>query len=184
MSGVAVFLALLIAGNDYVSARSRQQTSAPRPQTGQTAAPPAQGRSTDQSHLPGGSPGPRPRPADWKPWWQDDVIKKEIGLTPDQTQKIQQIWESTRPDLDAYYQELDKQRKELDRLMSVDVRANIETVMLQIDKVEAQQSMLDKKRTIMLYKMHRILTRDQDVKLKAITDQQRDRVRRGGPPKN
>lgn len=182
LSAVAIVLALLVAGNDYVSARSRQQAIPRTNSTGQTGST-GQGRSSipqDPGHRTGGPPVPGQRP-DFKPWWQDDVIKKEIGLTPDQAQKILAIYDQVRPELEKYFQERDKESKELDRLMSI--RADDVTVMMQIDRVEALRTVFNKRRTMMFYRMHKVLTREQDEKLKAITSQQ-DRGRRGGPPKN
>ena len=56
-------------------------------------------------------------------------------------------------------------------------------IIRQIDLVEASRSEMGKARTLMLYRMHRILTPEQRVKLKAMFDQfDRDRRRSPGGP--
>ena len=159
-------LALTGAGNDFVAARSRQN---PPAKPGQTAPQLGRGASND----------PRDQRPPRKPWWQDDVIKKEIALTDDQAKRIQALWDTVRPEIEQYYQERDKQQKELERLMSV--RADDVMVMMQIDKVEGIRTALNKRRTMVFYRMHKVLTPQQDAKLKAITNP--DNGRRGGPPR-
>ena len=178
LSACALALALAVAGNDLVTAKAGSQNAPAKPE--QT--PPVAGRSTQQGppagQRGGGDPNrPGQRP-DWKPWWQDEIIKKEIGLTADQDRRIQQIWDSTRPELEKYAQELKKQETELQRLMSPEVRADIVTVMMQVDKAEQQRTLANKLQTVMFYRMHRILTPEQDTKLKQIRDSRGGR--RGG----
>jgi Spy/CpxP family protein refolding chaperone len=54
------------------------------------------------------------------------------------------------------------------------------------DRVEVTRTELSKTRTLMLFRMRRILTDEQNVKLKALHDHDRDRDRRprpSAPPK-
>lgn len=174
LSGLVLVLALALGGNDFVTAKGRQNT----PQSKPPAANQGRQGSVGAGAATPGDPRPGQRP-DWKPWWQDEIIKKELNVTAEQDRKIQAIWDSTRPELEKYAQELKKQETELQRLMSPEVRADFVTVMLQIDKAEQQRTLANKLQIMTYYKMHRILTSDQDAKLKQIRDQ-RDRGRRGG----
>lgn len=175
LSGLVLALALALGGNDFVTAKGRQNTPQSKPAVNQGR----QGAgAVTPAAPPPGDPRQGPRP-DWKPWWQDDIIKKEIGLTPDQDRRIQAIWDSTRPELEKYAQELKKQETELQRLMSPEVRADLVTVMFQFDKAEQQRTLANKLQQMTFYRMHRILTPDQDIKLKQIRDQ-RPNGRRGG----
>lgn len=160
-------LALTGAGNDYVAAaRDRQNPLPPKP--GQTSTP--QGRSGTEN---------RDQRPPRKPFWQDEVIKKEIALTDQQVQKIQALSDAAKPEFDKYREEFTKEQKELDRLMSI--RAEDITVSMQIDRVEALRTVLNKRQTLLRYRIHKVLTPQQDARLKAITNP--DNGRRGGPPR-
>lgn len=168
LAGGALVLALNGAGNDYVAAARGRQSVPPKP--GQ---PPAQQQGR------GGSGDPRDQRPQRKPFWQDEVIKKEIALTDQQVQKIQALSDAAKPEFDKYREEFTKEQKELDRLMSI--RAEDVTVMMQIDRVEALRTVLNKRQTLLRYRIHKVLSPQQDARLKAITNP--DNGRRGGPPR-
>ena len=64
-----------------------------------------------QAHAPGPAPSapavqPQPHPpansfTQPQPfaWWKSEQFKKELGLTADQSARIDKIWETTRPEL-------------------------------------------------------------------------------------
>jgi Spy/CpxP family protein refolding chaperone len=53
--------------------------------------------------------------------------------------------------------------------------------MVQIDRVENLRTTLNKRQTLLRYRIHKVLTPQQDAKLKSITNP--DNGRRGGPPR-
>jgi len=183
LPGVALATALLSSGTGQTAQAAPQATTVKPVQTAPAKPTPTTAPASAGSSRPGNGPGPGregqgPRP-DYKPWWQDPEVKKAIGLSEEKAQRIQKIWDDARDQMVKARDETIKQQKELDRLMSVDVRAPIDVVMMQIDRVEAQRMMANKLKTITLYKMHSQLTREQDQKLSALD---RDHGRRGGGP--
>lgn len=103
-------------------------------------------------------------------WWQSSVFRQQLGLTPDQSSRIEEIFQATLPDLRATKAEMDRLETTLSKLMA-DAAADERQVAEQINQVEAARSELSKHRTLMLFRMNRILSPDQRVKLKALHEQ-------------
>ena len=109
-------------------------------------------------------------------WWQSDRYVQELGLTADQSARIEQIYQRTVPALRRYKDTLDKAEADFNQM----VEASDDTqVMAQVTVVEAARSELNKARTMMLLRMRRVLTPDQRVKLVVLQQKTGDR-RRGG----
>lgn len=106
-------------------------------------------------------------------WWHDDQIKAELALTPQQAQEIEQIFQASVPRLRTLKEQLDLLEKDLSRMIRERTSAEA-TVAQQLDRVESTRSELNKARMLMIYKMHRVLTSEQNEKLRAINDR-RDR---------
>ena len=105
-------------------------------------------------------------------WWKDDAIKKELGLSIAQADKIDRIWESTVPSIRAAHNEMEGLEAELSRLIRENT-ADEKVVALQIDRVEALRSQINKARSLMLYRMHRVLNTQQHQALTRIMDERR-----------
>ena len=139
------------------------------------AAPSAAQRQT-------GAPAP---PAPFLPglWWRD--YQKNLGLTADQANRIEDVWQKWRGGAQQKRDELEAQEAELSRLIEID--ADDATVAKQSDRVEAARASLNKSRTMMLVHMRAILTADQRARLNALREQwERDRPsgqRRSNTPK-
>jgi Spy/CpxP family protein refolding chaperone len=106
-------------------------------------------------------------------WWSDNEIKAELALTPQQAQEIEQIFQASIPRLRTLKEQLDALEKELSRMIRERTSAEA-TVAQQLDRVETTRAELNKARMLMIYKMHRVLTTEQNEKLRAINDR-RDR---------
>ncbi len=112
--------------------------------------------------------GPRP-----SKWWQSPACKDRVGLSQTQTTEIERIFQSVRDELRAEKAELERQEAVLSRLLN-DRDADEAVVVRTIDRVEAARSALAKTRTLMLYRMHRLLSPEQRKKLEAF---ERDQAR-------
>lgn len=99
-------------------------------------------------------------------WWQDEKYQKELGLSTDQASKIDAIWESTVPEIRRIDKEFDTLNKELSRL--IDTNAAEPVVYRQIDRVENRRAEIEKARRFMIYRMHRILSAEQNAKFKKL----------------
>ncbi len=99
-------------------------------------------------------------------WWLSDTGKKEFGISDQQSRDLEALFQQMLPTLKADKTELDKQEKVLDQLLSQG--GSSETIVAQaIDRVEAARSALSRTRTLMLYRMYRLLTPEQRAKVQA-----------------
>jgi Spy/CpxP family protein refolding chaperone len=113
-------------------------------------------------------------------WWQSDRFKTELGLAPDQITRLEEVYQGLRPTLTAGKEELDRLESRLSKLIAEGVAPEGD-VMKTVDLVEHSRAELAKSRTLMIYRMHRILTADQRAKMNALHDrweQERRQIRR------
>jgi Spy/CpxP family protein refolding chaperone len=93
------------------------------------------------------------------PWWRSESFRKELGLTADQSSRIDKIWESTRPELRAEWDEFIKLEAKLSRMIQHD--ADEAALSRQIDRVETARANTNKTRSLMLLRMRNVLLPDQ-----------------------
>ena|SRR5436190_16800550 len=110
-------------------------------------------------------------------WWQSDTFTRELGLTTDQSSKIEAIFQATLPVLRRQKDALDKSEADFNQMIEASDDAQ---VMAQVGVVEAARSELNKSRTMMLLRMRRVLTPDQRVKFVMLQQQTRNHGRSGG----
>jgi Spy/CpxP family protein refolding chaperone len=119
-------------------------------------------------------------------WWKSEPFKKELGLTTDQSTRIDKIWETTRLELRQEWDELSKLEAKLSRLIQSD--ADEAALTRQIDRVETARANANKSRSLMLVQMLKVLTPDQRTRFNALHDrwqqeqQQQQPQRQGRPP--
>jgi Spy/CpxP family protein refolding chaperone len=108
-------------------------------------------------------------------WWQDERFRAELALTPQQAEEVEQIFQSSVPRLRQLKDQLDDLEKNLSKMIK-ERAADDATIATAVDRVEGTRSELNKARTLMLYRMHRVLTADQNDRLRAMLDRgHRDR---------
>jgi Spy/CpxP family protein refolding chaperone len=100
-------------------------------------------------------------------WWLDDRFVAELGLSVDQSDRIEEIFQTSWPDLKAHKEDLDRLEDSLSAMIA-DGTASEAAVVQQIDRVEASRSALGRARSLMLYRMYRVLSAKQRHKLKAL----------------
>jgi Spy/CpxP family protein refolding chaperone len=117
-------------------------------------------------------------------WWSAERHRRELALTAEQSQRLEQIYQATVPKLRSAKKELDRQELQFSELMKRDSPPPESEVMAAIERLETAKSGLGKLRTLMLYQMRRVLTPEQRAKLEAEHQQnERDHSRnRGGRP--
>jgi Spy/CpxP family protein refolding chaperone len=98
-------------------------------------------------------------------WWQSDTYKKEMGLTPEQVRRLEEIFQKALPTLKAHKATLDDAEARFERLVE---RGDDATVMEQVNVVESARAELNKARTLMLLSMRKVLTKDQWAKFTAL----------------
>jgi Spy/CpxP family protein refolding chaperone len=110
-------------------------------------------------------------------WWVDERFSKELSLTPDQSSRIESVFQAAQPALRAQQRALSMLEEELSKLVQ-EARVEESEVDHFVAKVESARAELAKTRTMMIYRMRRILTHDQHTKLQALFEQ-REKERRG-----
>ncbi len=96
-------------------------------------------------------------------WWQDENARTKLGITSDQSRRIEEIFRSVRPELGRQKKALDAVELELSRL--VESAEDDAAIALQVDRVEEARAELNKTRTLMLLRMRKVLTPEQRASL-------------------
>ena len=104
-------------------------------------------------------------------WWRSEVYQRELGLTTDQVARIEHTFQESWPSLQESKKELDRLESELSQVIA-EGTAEESRVLRLIDRVEASRSTLARTRALMLYRIHRVLSPAQRVRLKALHDEQ------------
>ena len=97
-------------------------------------------------------------------WWHSDEFKRELGLTPEQTRVLEEIFQKAMPTLKVQKARLDQAEAQFQRLIEQGDQAAME----QINVVEAARKDLNVTRNTMLYNMRKKLTLEQWVRLTAL----------------
>ena len=98
-------------------------------------------------------------------WWQSDLYKRELGLTAEQSRRLEDIFQAAAPTLRIQKKALDQAETEFERLVE---KGDDGAVMEQVGRVEIARAELNKSRTMMLLRMRRVLTTDQWAKFTAL----------------
>ena len=102
-------------------------------------------------------------------WWKDARFQRDLGLSADQSSRIDAIFQAAISQLRPKKAELDKQEE----LLSQQIVAGADEALVtkQVDKVEAIRSHMNKMRTLMLLKERQVLSPEQRVKLSKLHEQ-------------
>lgn len=116
-------------------------------------------------------------------WWQDERFKRELALSSEQIDRLEEIYQSTGPAMRTQKAVLDKLQSELSKVVA-DGAADEQAAREVMSRVEAARSELGLTRGVMLYRMRRILTSDQHVKLQVLFDERERERRSHGRPRS
>lgn len=107
-------------------------------------------------------------------WWQDEQFRRELGITEEQSVRLEAIFQKHQPTLRERMQALNQAQEQLDRLIE---KGDDASVLEYVGVVETARAELNKTRTVMLLRMRRALTAEQWAKFTALADQRNDRGR-------
>jgi Spy/CpxP family protein refolding chaperone len=136
-------------------------------------------RGTDGKAPDGKSEG-RGKDEHRMPWWKAPETRAELGISDKQSKDIDDIFQATLPALRAAKEELDKLDDAAAKLIK-EGTADISVVARQVQQAEQARANLTTKRTVMLYRMHRLLTPEQRTKLDAMFAQREAERRKNDP---
>ena len=162
-AGLLLASAPALASND-ICETAQQQKSAQQPPAG---------RGDHGGRGEGDSKGER------KHWWIDPKLRTDLGITDQQSALVEQIWQKSLPSLREAREKLAKMDDTLSKMIADGV--DEAKVIAQIELVENTRADANKRRTLMIYRMNKVLTADQRAKVKAMFEQN-DPNRRGGRP--
>ena len=98
-------------------------------------------------------------------WWKDSALMKKVGVSDEQVQRIEKIFQDHRLQLIDLHAALEKQEAILEPMVEAD-RPDEAQVTAQIDKVAQARANLEKSNALMLLAIRRVLTIDQWKKLR------------------
>lgn len=108
-------------------------------------------------------------------WWQDERFRRELGLTPEQSTRLEEIFQKHQPRLREHMRALDAAEDQMNQLID---KGDDASVMAHMGVVEAARAELNKTRTLMLLRMRRSLTADQWATFTALASERNQRGRR------
>ena len=117
-------------------------------------------------------------------WWQSDRFQKELTLTPEQITRIEGIYQSTMPLLRAQKEAFDRREDKLSKIIA-DPKSDEAMVVQAADRLEAARNEMGRTRTLMFFRIRRVLTDEQHLKLNAMHEhdrkerERRERERKG-----
>lgn len=161
---VTVMLAVLLVATVAVAG---QQSGGQRPTQNQP-------RDDQKGDSRSGSPSGPQR----SKWWQDEKTKADLRLAPEQSARIDEIFQAWFTKWKDVADDLNRREGQLSNLISADDVTESE-LLKQADQFEALRGSLSKARTLMLFRIRRVLSAEQRTKLVDIQKAQ-ERERRPG----
>ncbi len=111
-------------------------------------------------------------------WWQDERVKADLHLTPDQCARINDVFEGFVANMSDVARDIRQREDKLSHLISADDVTEAQ-LLKEVDQLETQRSTLAKARTLMLFRMRRVLSPEQRGRLVEI-QKAREQERRSG----
>ena len=100
-------------------------------------------------------------------WWQTDRFKKELALTSDQITRIEGIYQASEPLLLAQKKAIDRHEEKLSKVIR-DPKSDEALLLQATDRLEAARNEVSRTRTLMLFRIRRVLTDEQNLKINAM----------------
>jgi Spy/CpxP family protein refolding chaperone len=100
-------------------------------------------------------------------WWQTERFQKELVLTTDQITRIEGIYQATDPLLRAQKKAIDRHEEKLSKVIQ-DPKSD-EAMLLQAnERLDAARNEVSRTRTLMLFRIRRVMTDEQNLKINAM----------------
>lgn len=125
---------------------------------------------------------PVPAGAQGFKWWQNDRFKRELSLSSDQVTRLDEIFQALQPTLKTQKEQLDKLERRLSKVIN-DPKSDEAAVLQALERVESARGELSRSRTLMTFRMRRLLTDEQNARMKKLHEEW-ERERRNRPPQH
>jgi Spy/CpxP family protein refolding chaperone len=154
--------------------RGQAQPAKPQQSTGQ----PSTQQPQPQDAKNGGDQGHQRPPH----WWIEPQLRQQLAITDGQSKSVEEIWQKSLPELRKLRTQLVALQDQVSKM--IDDGAAEAAVTAQIEQTENTRAQYNKMRTLMIYRMNKVLNADQRAKVKLISpplyDDHRGDGRRGG----
>jgi Spy/CpxP family protein refolding chaperone len=106
-------------------------------------------------------------------WWQAERFQKELKLSKDQITRVEGIYQASSPLLRAQKEAVDRREEKLSKVIA-DPKSDEPAVIQATDRLEAARNELTRTRTLMLFRIRRVLDDEQLAKLNVMHDHDRN----------
>jgi len=103
-------------------------------------------------------------------WWRSEELRAEFAITDAQSTELDRIFHTFYASLKSGMEDVDRYHKDVSKIMSEGSSSEVD-VLHAIDKLEAAKASLARTRMLMLYRMYRVLTPEQRIKVKRYQEQ-------------
>jgi len=111
-------------------------------------------------------------------WWHSERFQNELKLAPEQITRIEGIFQASEPLLRVQKNAVDRREERLSKVIS-DPKSDEAAVIQATDRLELARNEMTRTRTLMFFRIRRVLNDEQLVKLNAMHAHDRsDRERR------
>lgn len=111
-------------------------------------------------------------------WWKAERFQKELALTQEQITRIEGIYQAARPLARAQKEAFDRREDKLSKVIA-DPKSTEADVIQATERLELARNEMSRTRTLMLFRIRRVLNDDQLLKLNQMHEHDRsERERR------
>jgi Spy/CpxP family protein refolding chaperone len=103
-------------------------------------------------------------------WWRSDEMRAEFGITDAQSVELERIFQSFVAALKSGMMDVDRYQKDVSKLMAEPSASEVDVIQA-INRLEAAKADLGRTRSLMLFRMYRVLSPDQREKVKKFHEQ-------------
>jgi Spy/CpxP family protein refolding chaperone len=103
-------------------------------------------------------------------WWRSDEMRAQFGISDPQSQKLDEIYHSFYASLKSGMADVERYQKDVSKMMAEGSSSEVD-VLHAIDKLETAKAGLARQRMLMLYRMYRVLSPEQRIKVKKFQEQ-------------
>jgi Spy/CpxP family protein refolding chaperone len=103
-------------------------------------------------------------------WWRSEELRAQFGITDAQSTELDRIFHTFYASLKSGMEDVDRYHKDVSKIMAEGSSSEVD-VLHAIDKLEAAKASLARTRMLMLYRMYRVLSPDQRIKVKRYQEQ-------------
>jgi Spy/CpxP family protein refolding chaperone len=105
-------------------------------------------------------------------WWQTERFQKELALTSEQITRIEGIYQTAQPLLRAQKEAFDRREEKLSKVIA-DPKSDEAAVVQATDRLELARNEMSRTRTLMFFRIRRVLNDDQLQKLNVMHEHDR-----------